>query len=158
MNRITYENEKRKVPPPTLPDSLPPCKDPVGQTILPLLQTTPCSPRGSAVIASLLKEIFPMMSSCLWEAGRRRSGQDPHHSLEPWGQMEGLEAAHPLLASRLGTRLHTPSTHHAPNSVFIQHIEGQVVEVQWKMNGVLLPPKGAQAPPDGCCPAREGLG
>lgn len=99
-----------------------------------------------------------MMSSCLWEGRKRRSGQDPHHPLEPWAQIEVLEAAHFLLASRLGTRRHTPPTHHTPNSVLIQHVEGQVVEVQRKVNGILLPPKGAQTPPDGSCPAREGLG
>ena len=156
MNRITYQ--RHKVPHHPCPYSLCPCKAPVNQPILPLLQATPCSPRGSPVIASLLNEIFPMMSSCLKDGGRRRSGQDPPHPLEPWAQIEGLEAAHLLLASRLGTLMPTPPTQHTPNGVLIQHVEGQVVEVQWKVNGVLLPPKGAQAPPDGCCPARVGLG
>ena len=47
---------------------------------------------------------------------------------------------------------------HTPHRVLVQYVEGQMVEIQGQVHGVLLPPEGAQAPPDGCCPAKGGTG
>lgn len=42
-----------------------------------------------------------------------------------------------------------------PHRVLVQHVEGQMVEIQGQVHGVFLPPEGAQAPPDGCCPGHD---
>lgn len=121
----------------------------------------PHPPRGSAVMASLLSEILPMMSSCL-QKGRhvRVQVRDPCPARgEVGADVNGCVDRHCALGCpafpqmpRFGSPAYTP------HCVLVQHVEGQMVEIQGQVHGVLLPPEGAQAPPDGCCPAKGGTG
>lgn len=136
------------------------CYAPASATPLPSAWN-PHPPRGSAVMASLLSEILPMMSSCL-QKGRqvRVQVRDPCPARgEVGADVNGWVDRYCALGCpafpqmpRFGSPAHTP------HRVLVQHVEGQMVEIQGQVHGVLLPPEGAQAPPDGCCPAKGGTG
>lgn len=84
----------------------------------------------------------------------RRAGEGPSQGVE--GQVSRARRVSGYFASRCPPPLGCPA--HIPHRVLVQHIEGQVVEIQGQVHGVLLSPEGTQAPPDGCCPAKGGIG
>lgn len=115
----------------------------------------PHPPRGSAVMASLLSEILPMMSSCL-QKGRQVRVQV--RDLCPARGEVGADVDCALGCPAFPQMPRFGSPAHTPHRVLVQHVEGQMVEIQGQVHGVFLPPEGAQAPPDGCCPAKGGTG